>query len=136
MGLCCNHLAGVTGWAASCWSQPCGHFCVAASAVLMLSFPFLLSLWGVRERNTDNGALPHGLQARTQTFSVFTGGLFPLTPPLKSARPTPEEADVIGGWEAVATLGQFPPSEEGNSSGQCCLSVVSQRTGPRNDVAF
>lgn len=50
-------------------------------------------------------ALPGGLQARNQAFSILPGGLFPLTPPLKSAHGRPEEADVIGGWEAMAPLG-------------------------------
>lgn len=63
-------------------------------------------------------------------------GLFPLTPPLKCPLLTPEEADVIGGWEALAALGQFPPLQEGNSSGQSCLSVAPSRAELRNDVAF
>ena len=36
----------------------------------------------------------------------------------------------------MATLSQFTPSEEGNSSGQGCLSAGPQRARPRSDVAF
>jgi len=55
---------------------------------------------------------------------------------LKCPLLTPKEADVIRGWEALAALGQFPPLQEGNSSGQSCLSVAPSRAELRNDVAF
>lgn len=54
--------------------------------------------------NRCDGTPPRGLGASTQACPALTRPFFPLTPPLKSPRPTPEEADVIGGWEAVAAL--------------------------------
>lgn len=90
MGLRWDHLAGITGTAASFCPRPCSYVSVAASAVLVLSFPVLLSLWGVLGWTADNRAPPHGLQARNQTL-VLTEGLFPQTPPLKSLAPCPRK---------------------------------------------